>query len=181
MANEFIIKNGFKSQGTSTITGSLIVTAGITGSVPFVSQSYFVQGILPTDQRIDPITDVTIEFVDQYDPQGWWSASTFQFTPTVAGYYNITLGAWFEPANNPTSQFNIQARINGSTFMIVQQPTANNPGSGNSLIGTKIQYFNGSTDYADFAAYNGTSNPLNIQQGTANGSGTWFSAIRLNV
>ena len=32
MANEFIIKNGFFSQGNSTITGSLEVTAGITGS-----------------------------------------------------------------------------------------------------------------------------------------------------
>jgi hypothetical protein len=32
MANEFIIKNGFFSQGNSTITGSLNVTAGITGS-----------------------------------------------------------------------------------------------------------------------------------------------------
>lgn len=33
MANEFIIKNGFFSQGNSTITGSLNVTAGITGSI----------------------------------------------------------------------------------------------------------------------------------------------------
>ena len=32
MANEFIIKNGFFSQGNSNITGSLNVTAGITGS-----------------------------------------------------------------------------------------------------------------------------------------------------
>lgn len=31
--NEFIIKNGYFSQGNSTITGSLIVTAGITGSI----------------------------------------------------------------------------------------------------------------------------------------------------
>ena len=33
MANEFVIKNGFRSQGNSDITGSLIVTAGITGSL----------------------------------------------------------------------------------------------------------------------------------------------------
>jgi hypothetical protein len=30
--NEFIIKNGYRSQGNSEITGSLNVTAGITGS-----------------------------------------------------------------------------------------------------------------------------------------------------
>jgi hypothetical protein len=38
MPNEFIIKNGYRSQGNSEITGSLTVTAGITGSV--LSSSY---------------------------------------------------------------------------------------------------------------------------------------------
>ena len=33
MPNEFIIKNGYISQGNSQITGSLIVTTGITGSL----------------------------------------------------------------------------------------------------------------------------------------------------
>lgn len=33
MANEFIIKNGYRSQGNSEITGSLSVTTGITGSL----------------------------------------------------------------------------------------------------------------------------------------------------
>jgi hypothetical protein len=33
MPNEFIIKNGFRSQGNSEVTGSLNVTAGITGSL----------------------------------------------------------------------------------------------------------------------------------------------------
>ena len=33
MPQEFVIKNGFFSQGNSTITGSLNVTAGITGSL----------------------------------------------------------------------------------------------------------------------------------------------------
>jgi hypothetical protein len=33
MANEFIIKNGYFSQGNSNITGSLAVTGGITGSL----------------------------------------------------------------------------------------------------------------------------------------------------
>jgi len=33
MANEFIIKNGFRSQGNSEVTGSLSVSSGITGSL----------------------------------------------------------------------------------------------------------------------------------------------------
>ena len=181
MANEFIIKNGFQSQGNSIITGSLTVTKSIIGSIPFVDKSYFVQGILASDQRADPSVDTTIEFTTQYDPQNWYSSNTFQFTPTVSGYYSISLGVWFEPTSDQASQFNIQARINGNTFMLVQVPSVNNPGSGNGLFGTKIQYFNGTTDYAEFTGYNGTPNPLSMVQGSALGSGTWFSAIRLNV
>ena len=44
MANEFIIKNGFFSQGNSTITGSLNVTAGITGSL-LGTASYATQAL----------------------------------------------------------------------------------------------------------------------------------------
>jgi hypothetical protein len=33
MPNEFVVKNGFISQNSSTVTGSLIVTGGITGSL----------------------------------------------------------------------------------------------------------------------------------------------------
>ena len=39
MANEFIIRKGFKSLADSEITGSLNVTAGITGSL-FGTASY---------------------------------------------------------------------------------------------------------------------------------------------
>ena len=43
MANEFIIKNGFRSQGNSEVTGSLNVTGGITGSLQgtATTASYF--------------------------------------------------------------------------------------------------------------------------------------------
>ncbi len=33
MPNEFVIKNGYFSQGSSNITGSLTVTAGVTASL----------------------------------------------------------------------------------------------------------------------------------------------------
>ena len=44
MANEFIIKNGFFSQGSSDITGSLTVSQGITGSL-FGTASYTVNSL----------------------------------------------------------------------------------------------------------------------------------------
>ena len=44
MANEFIIKNGFRSQGNSEVTGSLNVTGGITASL-FGTASFATQAL----------------------------------------------------------------------------------------------------------------------------------------
>lgn len=278
MPNEFIIKNGYFSQGNSTITGSLTVTAGITGSVLSSSYAltashaltsgggggggatfaggtnvdnriitatgttpelngeanltfggsilsvtgsiiansftgslqgtasfaisssravsasfattasfaltsslrnneYFAQGYLNADQSIPVATDTVIEFIDQFDPQGWWNSGTYQFLPTIAGYYRVSLGVWFAVQPDNTNQLNAQIRRNGSTQdMIIQQPTTT--ATGVSLFGTKIINFNGSSDYIDFTAFqsNGVSSNINIQQGSNQGSGTWFSA-----
>ena len=268
MPNEFIIKNGYFSQGNSEITGSLRVTGGITGSVlsssyaltasyaltsgggggggvsfvggtnvdnriitatgttpeldgeanltfdgsilsvtgdvtansftgslqgtasyaatasysetsQLTNNAYFAQGILGGDQVIPSAADEIIQFVDQYDPQGWYDASTYQFTPTIAGYYTVSLGVWFENPNDNTVQLNVQMRVNGNQEMICQQPATTV--SGVSLFGTKIVYLNGSTDYVDFTAYQGTGGNLKILQGSAAGSGTWFSAIYMTM
>jgi hypothetical protein len=48
MANEFVIKNGYLSKGDSEITGSLIVTGGITGSL-FGTASYAITSSLPLE------------------------------------------------------------------------------------------------------------------------------------
>ena len=278
MPNEFIIKNGYFSQGNSTITGSLTVTSGITGSVlsssyaltasyaltsgggggggatfaggtnvdnriitatgttpelngeanltfggsilsvtgsiiansftgslqgtasfaisssraisssfatsasfaissSLTNNAYFAQGFLNADQLIPSGVDTVIEFVDQFDPQGWWNSGTYQFLPTIAGYYRVSLGVWFANPGDNTNQLNAQIRSNGTTQeMIVQQPTTTVTGI--SLFGTKIIYFNGSSDDIDFIVYqaNSFSNNINIQQGSGQGSGTWFSA-----
>ena len=155
----------------SKINGNAIAATTVVGS-------YFAQGKLSANQLIATGSDTVIQFVDDYDPQSWWNTSTYRFTPTVAGYYNVSFGVWFENmAVTSSAQVNSQARKNGNSFMILQQPC--NVGTGISLTGTKITYLNGSTDYLDFTAYNGALVSKNIQQGTAAGSGTWFAASLL--
>jgi hypothetical protein len=155
----------------SKINGNAIAATTVVGS-------YFAQGKLSANQLIATGSDVVIQFADDIDPQSWWNTSTYRFTPTVAGYYNVSLGVWFENmAASSSAQVNAQARKNGNSFMIIQQPC--NVGTGISLTGTKIAFLNGSTDYLDFTAFNGASVSKNIQQGTAAGSGTWFAASLL--
>jgi hypothetical protein len=189
MPNEFIIKNGYFSQGNSEITGSLRVTAGITGSLqgtasyaettPLTNNAYFAQGILSADQTIPPNTDEIIQFVDQYDPQGWYDSGTYQFTPTIEGYYTISLGVLFDNPGDNSVLLNVQMRVNGNQEMIIQQPSRSTFGT--SLFGTKIVYLNGSGDYIDFTAFQGTGGNINILQGNSAGSGTWFSATYMTM
>jgi hypothetical protein len=194
----------FPYTGSAQITGSLIVTgsitstSGITGSLQGTSSwannattasyattsqltnnAYFAQGIVSADQTIPANTDEIIQFVDQYDPQGWYDSGTYQFTPTIEGYYTVSLGVWFENPNDNTNQLNVQMRVNGNQEMILQQPSTTVTGV--SLFGTKIVYLNGSGDYIDFTAYQGTGGNINILQGNSAGSGTWFSATYMTM
>jgi hypothetical protein len=72
------------------------------------------------------------------------------------------------------NQANAQARKNGNSFVLVQNPLNNV--TGQSFDASKIVYLNGSSDYVDFTIFQGSGSSINIQQGTADGSGTWFSA-----
>ena len=139
------------------------------------NNAYFVQGILGGDQLIPTGSDEIIQFIDQFDPQGWWDSGTYQFLPNIAGYYRVSLGVWWENPNDPTVQLNAQIRSNGTTLeMILQQPSTSVTGV--SLFGTKIVYLNGTTDYIDFTVFQGTALSVKIQRGRGRGSGTWFSA-----
>jgi hypothetical protein len=176
-----VIANSFTGslQGTSSwarnaISSSYAVTASYSETSKLTNNAYFAQGKLSVDQSIPSAIDTVIEFIDQYDPQGWWNSGTYQFTPTIAGYYRVSLGVWFDNPNDNANQLNVQMRVNSNQVMIVQQPTTTI--SGVSLFGTKIVNLNGSSDYIDFTVFQGTIGSINIQQGNNQGSGTWFSA-----
>jgi hypothetical protein len=236
MPNEFIIKNGYFSQGNSEITGSLTVITGsarelqvtstgvnigniitdthtvtgslnISGSVTatnftgslfgtsswarnattasfaltskLTNNAYFAQGILSANQTIPANTDEIIQFVSQYDPQGRYDAITYQFLPNVEGYYTVSLGVLFDNPGDNNVLLNVQMRVNGNQEMIIQQPSRDTFGT--SLFGTKIVYLNGSGDYIDFTAFQGTGGNIQILQGNSLGSGTWFSATYMTM
>lgn len=173
------VTGGTYSNGTTTFTNNTGGTFSVTGFTTGITTSnYVVQGKLAADQTISSGADNLISFVDDFDPQNWWDPTSKRFTPNVAGYYIIAAGAWFSDPGSTASQMNLQGRFNGNTFAIAQEPN-NSFGTGQNLGFTKIVYFNGSTDYADFTVYQSTGVNRTLQQG-ANGSGTWFSAALIS-
>lgn len=182
-----------KTLSSATLTGSLTAN-GSTGSAGQVltsnssgvywssvssggltASSYVCIGILSADQSITAGSDVVVNFVDYADPQNWWDPTGKKFQPNVAGYYEITFAAWWATGSVSTGQINSQMRKNGNSFGIAMDPL--NTSAGQSQILTRTIYLNGTTDYVDFSVYSGNSTTLNIQKGTADGSGTYFSAF----
>jgi hypothetical protein len=161
----------------TTISGSLTVSGSITATTPTTS-SYVCDGILSGNQTFATGSDAVIQFVDYIDPNNWISGS--RFTPTIAGYYNLSFGAWIQNPGVSTNQVNVQMRKNNSTMIICQQPLNN--GTGISLGGSRIIQMNGTTDYIDFTVFQGavdSGTTGTLLQGSANGQGTWFSAFLL--
>ena len=156
-----------------TTLQSTIDGLGSAGYLSTVATSYVCQGRLAGDQSITPATDNIITFISDFDPQNWYNALTYRFTPNIAGYYFMSLGVWWS-AGSSEDQDNVQMRKNGDTFMILQTPIPTV--SGMSVSGSKLIYLNGVTDYVEFTAFSGNATAQSLQYATAAGAGTWFSA-----
>lgn len=161
-----------KFNGTEWISGT-VSSSGLSAS------DYVANGKLNADTATTSGADTVIPFIDDFDPQGWWNPSTKKFTPNVAGYYNISLSVWWAAPGSSTNQYNTQVRKNGNTIAIYQNTIPAN--NGITQGGSKLIYLNGSTDYVDFTVYNGYGSSVNILLGTANGSGTYFSAALMTA
>jgi hypothetical protein len=171
-SNPIVLKNVIVDQAA---TSSFASTASYATNHAIITSSYICEGILASNQTFATGSDAKILFVRYDDPNGWIASNQFQ--PNIAGYYSISFGVWLQNAGVSSNQVNVQMRKNGNTMVINQQPLNN--GTGISLIGSRIVQMNGTTDYVDWSIFQGAGSSANgtLLQGTANGSGTWFSAF----
>ena len=155
-------------------SGTYTINATAAGGNGLQSSSYISQGKLSANQLVTSGGDAVIQFVDDYDPQSWFDATTRRFQPNIAGYYLVSVGAWMDDADTTNGQANVQIRLNGNTILIAQNQL--NDVSGLSLTGSKVVYLNGTTDYVDFTFYHSTGSSKNL---LSSGNGTWFTAVFL--
>jgi hypothetical protein len=167
------------SSGTLTLNGNAIGGGGGAGA-GLTASDFVVAGKLAADQSLTPNIDNNIQFVDDFDPQNWWNPATYFFTPTIAGYYLVSYQVWFNAGAVTNNQWNVQIQKNSSdTFTISQLQQTSTIGA--TMGTTKIIYMNGSSDNLRFRAYVGdaANTSAKAQQGTASGSGTFFTAALL--
>jgi hypothetical protein len=133
MANEFRIKNGFFSEGSSNITGSLKVTAGITGSLQgtasfATSASYINIAALPLIQPITEYETLTasLQSATTYtlpNALTYISSSTYEYIEVFANQQRLRYNIDFIPTTTASVQFTFTIP-NGSemTYKVFRRP-----------------------------------------------------------
>ena len=138
----------------------------------YLGRSLFAQGKLSGNQTIPNGTDTTLQFQATNDPNGWINGS-YQFKPTINGWYEITLTVLFDVdgTNTDTGQINAQIIANGTNQQLILQDQVN-VNQPKTLSGTVVVLMNGSTDYVAFTVYTSAASGQNI----IGNQGTYFTA-----
>jgi len=91
-------------------------------------------------------------------------STNYRFTPTVAGYYQITAAVGWTTAPANADGF-ISLYKNGSIYRYISNRTT--PTSSNRfLAGTCLMYMNGTTDYVELYVYQNTGGNLTAVAGS---------------
>jgi len=142
-------------------TGNLVTVPSVTGTAMVSGNMPAFSAYKSTTQSLSSATFTKITFdTEEFDTNNNFASS--RFTPTVAGYYQIT-----GVVNNGTGTQTVSTIYkNGSIFKNGTNSSAY------SAVATALIYLNGSTDYVELYGYFGT--------GTTTGSGaeqTYFQGV----
>lgn len=137
-----------------------VITAASQGGVPAFS------AYMGSSQTLSQATPTKLQFNTKlFDTNSNFDATTnYRFTPTVAGYYQITGSATLQ-STTTTQSITILLYKNGSSYKVGVASTPTGSAFAVSEV-TSVVYFNGSTDYVEMWGY--------IDVGS--GSGTVYAA-----
>ena len=151
--------------GTSpTITGATITVAA-TAAPAFSAYQSSAQTI-----SYNTVTKVTFTS-EEFDTNNNYASSTF--TPTVAGYYQVQSGLFFNTSTTTNSWLVLSIAKNGSLYKDIYNQGAN-PGGYFGIGIAALVYCNGTTDYVEVYVQQiiGASGSQAL---TASSLRTWFS------
>jgi hypothetical protein len=146
-----------------TITGATITGATIT--VAATAAPAF-RAYLSSTQTISAITTTKVAFnAENFDTNSNFDSTTnYRFTPTVAGYYQVTSNVAFT-----TGAGSLNVYKNGSNYQTGVGVTYNSSLGGHIPI-SDLVYLNGSTDYIEIYVYLTTGTTI-----TSGDTNTMFS------
>ena len=153
-----------KTLTSPTITGATITVAA-TAAPAFSAYQSSAQTI-----SYNTVTKVTFTS-EEFDTNNNYASSTF--TPTVAGYYQVQSGLFFNTSTTTNSWLVLSIAKNGSLYKDIYNQGAN-PGGYFGIGIAALVYCNGTTDYVEVYVQQiiGASGSQAL---TASSLRTWFS------
>ena len=142
-----------------------------TGTVMVSGNMPTFNAVMSTTQTISNGTFTKINFdTKNWDTNSNYNTSTYRFTPTVAGYYQVNCSI---DGGASSGQVRVISNIykNGSQYRVGQNT---NTASGGSFSGvcSALVYMNGTTDYIECWGYIGASTCI-----VSPSPATWFEAV----
>ena len=135
-----------------------------TATLPLASGTVMVSGAMPafsaylgTNQSLSSLTNTKVQLnTENFDTNNCYdNATNYRFTPTVAGYYQISFSIYLNSAFSyqtgklyKNGSAIVWADVNGGSSLT---PTA---------IGSVLTYMNGSTDYIELYAFTNGANTI---------------------
>lgn len=126
-------------QNTGGTTGLTIDSSGFVKS----NKESLFRAYLNGSQTIPNNTNTIIEYdAESFDPNSWYNTSTYKFTPTLAGYYSVTVSVRY----NTGTDFDIcDLYLYKNTTIAAAASDAHHRYDTLNL--NDIIYLNGSSDY----------------------------------
>jgi hypothetical protein len=144
------------------------LASGVAGNGPAFSVAR------TTDVSVPNGTSTKVIFAtESFDTNSCYDTSNGRFTPNVAGYYQITASlGWLTPPSGQSYDFYIakNGAIGTPAIRVILSTASQNP----IFQGSYLLYLNGSTDYVEIYAYQGTGSTQTIIGGTDR---TWFQGF----
>ena len=158
--------------GNTNITGVCTATsfngsgANLTG-IPITPPLF--RAIRSDYQVLSNNTDTVIEFNNDsssasFDTNNFFNTSNYRFTPTIAGYYQLTAQLEFS-LNNQNNLFGLMIFKNGSEYLRIRRWNDGSNSNVNINI-TGIVPFNGSSDYAQVYGWQNSGGNITVFQGS---------------
>jgi hypothetical protein len=102
------------------------------------------------------------------------NATNYRFTPTVAGYYQVSGAISIEPSSSPRTRCLAAIYKNGSIYSRGSDVSASD---NNASVITDVVYLNGSTDYVELFGYISAAASTYVFAGGPSGEYCYFSAF----
>ena len=167
--------------GSGTISG---ITSGGLGSSPIITQPELVSGVVGTgpafsatasgNQTLTTYVNTKVQFNTKvFDTASAYdNVTNYRFTPTVAGYYQVNVSVQIQ--GSASGALSLFIYKNGSLYNQLAY-SANSAALNPMITGSILLFLNGSTDYIEIFAEQG-SGINGTLYGTGAGGSNQFSA-----